>query len=185
MKTSIYKILDHILSSLSYRFDNPMIVRCKMTVGSSLLLLPGCCYATGSSQDAPKRQNKVSLMVEEKDSIRENNNQVFCYATETMPEFPGGNEKLKQFLISRARSYYPDSLYPLKGRVSVQATVDTFGCFKDIEVIRAVHPTLDSIAIKIIKEMPVWSPGTQRGKRVRVKYTIPIKFDPDQPVNKK
>ena len=184
MKTTIYTLLYQLLSSLSYRLDNPVLIRCKIAVGSVLLFLPGYSHAVGSSQDNRKTQSNVSLFTQEKDTTLSDNNQVFCYATECAPEFPGGIEKLKQFITSRAKAYYPDSLYPLKGRVSVQATVDTLGCFKDIEVIRAVHPVLDSIAVKILKEMPAWSPATQRGKRVRIKFTIPVTFDLDQPENK-
>ena len=64
----------------------------------------------------------------------------------------------------------------IQGRVICQFVVNRDGSIVDVEVVRPVDPSLDKEAIRVIKSMPNWSPGKQRGKAVRVKYTLPVNF---------
>ena len=64
----------------------------------------------------------------------------------------------------------------IQGRVICQFVVNRDGSIVDVEVVRSVDPSLDKEAIRVIKSMPAWSPGKQRGKSVRVKYTLPVNF---------
>ena len=64
----------------------------------------------------------------------------------------------------------------VQGRVIVQFVVNTDGSIVDPVVMRGVDPHLDKEALRVIKMMPKWSPGKQRGKPVRVKYTVPVMF---------
>jgi len=93
-----------------------------------------------------------------------------------MPEFPGGNEALLKFITSNIR--YPESAKKSKieGRVYVGFDIDTDGSVINIKVLRGVNSELDAEAIRVIKSMPKWTPGKQRGKAVRVNYTLPIMF---------
>lgn len=95
---------------------------------------------------------------------------------EKVPEFPGGSEALLQFL--RMNVKYPASCREknIQGRVIVSFVVDKDGSISQIEVEKSVHPLLDAEAIRVISIMPKWNPGTQRGKPVRVKYSVPITF---------
>lgn len=95
---------------------------------------------------------------------------------ENMPEFPGGNAALMQFLSKNIK--YPTIAQEngTQGRVVVQFVVNRDGSVVDPVVVRSVDPYLDKEALRVIGTMPKWSPGQQRGKPVRVKYTVPVMF---------
>ena len=63
-----------------------------------------------------------------------------------------------------------------QGRVTVQFIVNADGSISNIGIIRGVDPELDGEAVRVISTMPNWKPGTQKGKPVRVKYTVPVMF---------
>ena len=73
---------------------------------------------------------------------------------------------------------YPDSARVLneQGVVYVQFIINTDGSISDATVIRGAGRFIDAEAIRLIKLMPNWIPGTQNGKAVRVRYTLPINF---------
>lgn len=101
------------------------------------------------------------------------------YYQETMPEFPGGMEKLMLFIQENMR--YPKSAAKksIEGRVICQFTIKKDGSIdhKSIIVIRGLHKSLDKEAIRIIKKMPKWKPGEDfNGQAIDCKYTIPVKF---------
>lgn len=96
---------------------------------------------------------------------------------EQMPEFPnGGMAGLTQFLSKNIK--YPTIAQEngTQGRVTVQFVVNADGSIVDAKVIRGVDPYLDKEALRVINSMPKWKPGMQRGKAVRVKYTVPVMF---------
>ena len=64
----------------------------------------------------------------------------------------------------------------IQGRVSCSFVVEKDGSVTDVQVLRGVDPSLDKEAIRVITAMPKWKPGKQRGKPVRVKYTVPVTF---------
>ena len=101
---------------------------------------------------------------------------VIFVVVESMPEFPGGAAAMYKFLSENIRYPVIAQENNIQGRVICQFTVNKDGSLVDVEVIRQVDPALDKEAIRVIKAMPKWNPGKQRGKPVRVKYTIPVKF---------
>ena len=64
----------------------------------------------------------------------------------------------------------------IEGKVIVQFVIGRDGSVRDVQVLRTVDPTLDKEAVRVVKSMPKWKPGKQRGKPVRVSYTVPINF---------
>lgn len=104
---------------------------------------------------------------------------VIFMVVENMPKYPGGDQELFKFLSNNVK--YPVKAIEgnIQGRVICQFVVNTDGSVQDAEVVRSVDPSLDAEAIRIIKAMPKWIPGTQKGKAVRVKYTLPINFKLD------
>ena len=64
----------------------------------------------------------------------------------------------------------------IQGRVTVQFTIDKDGSVKDVKVLRGVDSSLDKEAVRVLQKSPKWSPGKQRNKPVKVKYTFPIIF---------
>ncbi|MCD7937040.1 MAG: energy transducer TonB [Tannerellaceae bacterium] len=95
---------------------------------------------------------------------------------EEMPEFPGGDSEMLRF-ISRAIRYPAIAQdNGIQGRVTCTFTINQDGSVVDAEVLRGVDPSLDREALRVIGTMPKWKPGYQRGKAVKVKYTLPITF---------
>lgn len=95
---------------------------------------------------------------------------------EQMPMFPGGDEALIKWLYDNLK--YPAIAQDngIQGRVMVQFTVNKDGSIVDPEIFRGVDGSLDKEALRVVKAMPKWSPGKQRGKPVRVRYTLPVMF---------
>ncbi|WP_307759703.1 TonB family protein [uncultured Mediterranea sp.] len=95
---------------------------------------------------------------------------------EHMPEFPGGQAALFKYLSDNIK--YPTIAQEngTQGRVTVQFVVNADGGIVDAKVIRGVDPYLDKEALRVVSSMPKWKPGMQRGKAVRVKYTVPVMF---------
>lgn len=105
----------------------------------------------------------------------ESSQQIFT-VVETMHEFPGGQGALLQYLAKSIKYPVIAQENGIQGRVSCSFVVNKDGSIVDAEVIRGVDPSLDKEALRVINSMPKWSPGKQRGKPVRVKYTVPVTF---------
>lgn len=95
---------------------------------------------------------------------------------EQMPEFPGGMAKLMEYLSQNVRYPALAMQQRVQGRVVVEFVVNKDGSISDESILRSVHPLLNEEALRLVKNMPKWSPGMQRGKAVRVRYTIPVLF---------
>ena len=95
---------------------------------------------------------------------------------ETAPEFKGGMQKLYDYLGNQIK--YPQMAMDnnIQGKVYVQFVVEKDGSINDVKVVKGVHNTLDKEATRVVKDRPAWNPGEQRGKKVRVRYTLPINF---------
>ena len=109
----------------------------------------------------------------------ENQDLIFDFPEE-MPEFPGGEQAMYKFII--ANMEYPTMAKEagIQGKVYIQFVIDTTGEVTDIQVIRGVKQeggnALDREAIRVIRIMPKWKPGSINGKPVRVRFTLPINF---------
>ncbi len=95
---------------------------------------------------------------------------------EEMPKYPGGNQAMFKYLGENIK--YPASAQEssIQGRVICSFVVNVDGSIADTKIVRGIEPDLDAEAIRVINAMPNWEPGMQRGKAVRVKYTLPIIF---------
>ena len=93
-----------------------------------------------------------------------------------MPEFPGGEAALMQYLMSHV--HYPANAAKnkIEGRVIVQFVIKKTGEIGEIKVIRSVDEELDAEAVRVVKTLPNFTPGRQNGKPVAVWYTLPISF---------
>jgi TonB family protein len=96
--------------------------------------------------------------------------------TETLPQFPGGQGVMLKYLADNIK--YPASAVKAKkqGRVIVGFIVQKDGSITHAKIVRSIDPELDAEALRVVKGMPKWTPGTQLGKPVSVKYTLPVKF---------
>ncbi|EKJ92056.1 Gram-negative bacterial TonB protein C-terminal [Bacteroides finegoldii] len=93
-----------------------------------------------------------------------------------MPEFPGGMDKLLQFINDNMKYPTKAQTEGIQGRVAVQFIVDENGYIIEPNIVRSVEPSLDNEALRLIKMLPQWKPGTLKGKAVKVKYTVPVAF---------
>ena len=95
---------------------------------------------------------------------------------EVIPEFPGGQQALMQYLAKNIK--YPVTAHEngKQGRVIVSFVVKKDGNISDIKVARSVDPYLDKEALRVVSVMPRWKPGMQKGKPVSVQYTMPLMF---------
>ena len=94
-----------------------------------------------------------------------------------MPTFQGKDVNAFRDWVAK-RLKYPEIAAEngISGRVFVRFVVEPNGVVDNVTVVRGVDPALDAEAIRVVKSSPKWSPGKQRGKAVRVAYTIPIVF---------
>ena len=101
--------------------------------------------------------------------------EVFMVA-EQMPEYPGGMKEMLKFLQENVK--YPENAMKnnVQGRVIVQFVVEKDGTPTEFKVLRSVDPDLDAEALRVMKAMPKWKPGMQKGQVVRVKFTVPVSF---------
>ncbi len=93
-----------------------------------------------------------------------------------MPEFPGGDNALRTYIAKSV--IYPKEAQDrgIMGRVYVSFIVDQKGKVQDVQIARGINYYLDQEAIRIVRAMPLWIPGSLNGKPVKVSYTIPINF---------
>ena len=126
-----------------------------------------------SSED----NNTDTVVIAPPVQVEEEEEEVVFMIVETMPEFPGGQQALFKFLSENVK--YPAIAQEngIQGRVICQFVVNKDGAIVDVEVVRSGgDASLDKEAVRVIKSMPKWKPGKQRGKAVRVKYTVPVNF---------
>lgn len=101
--------------------------------------------------------------------------QVFTIVEE-MPSFPGGEAALMKYLANNIKYPAIAKEANIQGTVFVTFVVDEKGDVKDVKVLRSLGGGTDEEAIRVVKSMPKWSPGKQRGKPVKVQYNLPIRF---------
>jgi protein TonB len=118
------------------------------------------------------KQNEV---VVEKVEQKEEETKVF-EVVEQMPQFPGGDGALMQYLSSHIKYPVVAEENGIQGRVVCTFVVERNGSITDVRVVKSVDPSLDKEAVRVIKGMPNWIPGKQNGSAVRVKYTLPVTF---------
>jgi protein TonB len=119
------------------------------------------------------REYKNEVVVEEKKPVDEN--KVFT-AVEQMPQFPGGESALYEYIGKNLR--YPPMAAEnnIQGRVTVQFVVTKTGSIGEVKVLRGKDPDLDKEAVRVVKSLPKFIPGKMNGQAVNVWYTLPISF---------
>jgi len=101
--------------------------------------------------------------------------QIFV-VVEEMPSFPGGEEARLRFLSDNIR--YPQMAREagIQGSVFITFVVERDGSVTDVRITRGIGGGTDEEAIRVVRKMPRWTPGRQRGQPVRVQFTMPIRF---------
>ena len=94
-----------------------------------------------------------------------------------LPEFPGGMQAMMKFLSTNIKYPVEAQKKGISGRVIVQFVIMEDGTLDQAKVIRGVDPLLDEEALRVVKSMPKWKPGMDRGEAVKVRFTAPIMFN--------
>ena len=105
--------------------------------------------------------------------VKRNEDEIFK-SVEQMPQFPGGDAALMEYIESHIQ--WPPMAACAQGRVIVQFVVDKTGEIGEVKVVRSVDKDLDEEAVRIVKTLPKFIPGHQNGQNVAVWYTLPITF---------
>jgi protein TonB len=114
----------------------------------------------------------VPVEVEEEEVVEQEIFQI----VEEMPAYPGGDQKLMEFIAKGIK--YPQIAREtgIQGRVFVGFVVEPDGSVSNVKVLRGIGGGCDEEAMRVVKSMPKWKPGKQRGKAVRVSYMLPVNF---------
>jgi len=137
-----------------------------MVAGLSVGLLASSQVGLAQQPDS-LRMDTIEEVVEQ---------ELFGMIPETMPSFRGGEQKLFEFIGKNV--VYPQEAIDagIEGKVFVEFYIEKDGTVCDAKVLRGIGYGCDEEALRVIGLMPKWSPGKQRGKAVRVRYTLPINF---------
>ena len=116
---------------------------------------------------------EIEIIEEVEEEVEEE--QIFTIV-EDMPTFPGGDEALFRYLSENIDYPAMAADAGIQGVVYVSFVVDKDGQVKDVKVLRGIGGGCDKEAIRVVKSMPKWAPGRQRGKSVKVQYNLPVRF---------
>ena len=130
-----------------------------------------------SSQQTDKHQSQANDCSGQLIDDEEFEEEIPLAIVEEKPKFRGGEA------IEFAKWVYDNLVYPeiakenaIQGRVMLQFTIEKDGRVSKVTVLRGVDSSLDKEAVRVVSSSPKWTPGRQRNKPVRVRYTIPIIF---------
>lgn len=99
------------------------------------------------------------------------------FIVETMPSFRGGDLNKFRLWVQNKINYPQEAIdKKIQGRVFLTFIIEADGSVSNVTVVKGLHPIIDSVAVKAIRESPRWSPGRQRGQPVRVRYSFPLNF---------
>jgi protein TonB len=132
-------------------------------------------------EDEVEIENEIEIEDTESDEdeeieIEEEDDEEFFMVVENMPEFPGGDLGLMKYIQKNVKYPAIAKEYNITGKVYVSFIVDRSGSVTNVKVVRGVDKNLDAEAVRVVKSLPKYKPGKQRGKAVRVMFTIPINF---------
>ncbi|WP_439185578.1 TonB family protein [Carboxylicivirga taeanensis] len=111
------------------------------------------------------------LNMDEEDSEE----QIFI-VVEEMPKFPGGTAALLKYISSNVKYPVICQENGVQGSVSVSFVINEKGEVTNVKAYRGSDPNLEREALRVVQSMPRWTPGKQRGRAVKVSYTVPVRF---------
>ncbi|MDE5419766.1 energy transducer TonB [Labilibaculum sp. DW002] len=117
----------------------------------------------------------INFQLSDPTPVKKDTSEVFVIVDE-MPEFPGGSNECQKWIAMNVE--YPERamLNGVMGKVYISFVINKDGMVESVKVIRSVDPDLDSAAVKVISNMPIWKPGRHGGELAKVSFTFPISF---------
>ncbi len=180
-------ILKHTFNSQSInflpKFSNSQTLKNRITMMKSnhpvkriryVLFLPLLAVITIASANTTTMRAMPEIIQLEQTQVQPQDSTYTM--VEQMPEFLGGEAALFEYLSKNVS--YPESAKKdkIEGRVFVTFVISDEGVVKDVSVIKGVRTDIDNEAIRVVKAMPNWKPGTHNGKNVNVLYNLPMSF---------
>ncbi len=131
---------------------------------------------THEAQSGPSVQAAGPPMAAPGPAVEEGDENDIFEVVEQNPSFPGGEAELMKWLHKNLK--YPPVAQEngIQGKVYIQFVVNKDGSIVDPKIIRSADTSLDKEAMRVVQAMPKWTPGRQRGKAVRVRFTLPVTF---------
>lgn len=116
------------------------------------------------------------LQAQTNDSLSSRSQQDSIVVLDVLPSFPGGEDSLNTFLLSRI--VYPKEAQEnfVHGTVYVSFEIDEDGIVRDIRCVRGIGAGCDEETMRVISLMPRWSPAIKNGKPIKTIYTLPVRF---------
>ena len=148
------------------------VCRCRLWLVMAMCL--ACLSANAQGGKSKNKKRNQPAQVKSATTKAEDTQRVMCEFFEILPQFPGGDKALMEFLKKEVRQ--PDEAKDVKGKVVISLIVETSGELTHFKVARSVHPALDKEALRVAKMMPKWIPGSIYGKLVAVKYNLVVAF---------
>jgi TonB family protein len=122
-----------------------------------------------------ERREQIQKSLSTLSPVVSNRSEVFL-AAEEMPQFPGGDKGLREFLGANVRYPAVSMKNNVRGRVLIRFVVNTEGNIEQAEVVQGLDESCNREALRVINSMPKWTPGRIGGKPVSVYYTVPFSF---------
>jgi TonB family protein len=125
----------------------------------------------------PPPPAKVKQQSEVKNKVVSGSKEKLVYTVvEDMPQYPGGQEAMMNYMVNSIK--YPAQAMGKKivGTVYVSFIVEEDGSVSHVKVLRGIGGGCDEESVRVVKEMPRWIPGKQKGKPVRCQYNLPVKY---------
>lgn len=116
------------------------------------------------------------LVFKPKENQNDKEEEIFVIV-EQMPEFPGGDLALRQFLANAVKYPVIAQENGIQGKVYVSFVIDETGNIASVDLLRGVDISLDNEALRVVRALPKWKPGKQGGKPVKVRFSVPIHFE--------
>lgn len=150
------------------------------TIKTALILLMIVVAHTGAmAQDSlVKKSDTAEIFIPPPplDRIGQEEVPEIFLVVEHMPEFPGGQQAMAKYIAKHVEYPRKARRKGIEGKVIVQFIVTKTGEIDQVKVMNKVDPMLAEAAMNVIKEMPRWTPGTQKGQAVNIRFMIPITF---------
>jgi len=137
-------------------------------------------FSVYHSENNFKDSNDDSGEIANKEIGDEKQEKVYVYI-EQIPEFPGGETALYKYIANNIVYPKEAQINNIQGTVYASFVVEKDGSISNIEILRGIGYGCDEEVIRVLSEMPDWTPGIQKGKAVRARYNIPVKFKLDKP----
>jgi protein TonB len=145
----------------------------KIVASFAVALIP---VANACTNEGEKAETMQAEAIQSARMAESNSDENVYTVVENSPEFAGGITALYTFLGKNIKYPKEASEANVRGKVLVTFVVGTNGAVRDVKLLKGLGYGTDEEAIRVVKAMPNWKPGSQDGKNVAVKYNLPISF---------